>query len=398
MAKTLLINTDEMWLKGKNRHLYEKALNAHLKSVLALNHKESFSCQNERQRQVARSQTDFSIETIERLQKIPGIHGIIPVLQIDIDDKNIFSTVKEVIDDLEKEEFTFKVHTRRSNKKYPITSMELSRQLGSEILDHYPKLKVDVKNPEVVIDIRIVEDSIYVSSKMYKGMGGFPVGTSGKVVTLLSGGLDSPVASYLMSKRGCEQSFIFFYAYPFVGDEVKEKILELSRLIGEFQRRPKIYIVPFGDIQKLITKDCRPAYRTLIFRKYMIDCANILADRIKADALCTGDSLGQVSSQTIYNISAIDNITQKSIFRPLLAFNKSEVIELAKQIGTFETSIIPHDDACALFAPKHPIIRPDTYYLKSFFAENDLTKELGECLDNSEVYTIDSSNKIQLLS
>jgi tRNA uracil 4-sulfurtransferase len=215
-------------------------------------------------------------------------------------------------------------------------------------------------------------------------------------VTLLSGGFDSPVASYLMSKRGCKQTFAFFYAYPFVGEEVKEKIISIAKVLGKYQRGSKLHIIPFGDIQNLISKKCHEEYRTILFRKYMMDCSYLLADKVKADALLTGDALGQVSSQTIGNIQAIEYFAKKPIFRPLVGFNKIEIINLAREVGTHDISIIPHDDACSLFAPKSPIIRPDMEYFKKFEKDDEVDAEVEKAVANAEIIKISLTGELLL--
>jgi tRNA uracil 4-sulfurtransferase len=394
MYKILAVSVDELWLKGKNRKVYIQAIKRHIKSVVKAFHSDPFTCLNENQRLILESDIPFNEELILSLQKVPGINAITPSQKISLDFDEIIPVVTKELENLDCELSTFKVITNRSNKQFPMTSMEMSRELGALILQNFSNLKVDVKSPEIQVRIKVATEKIYISVKKYKGIGGLPCGTSGNIVTMLSGGFDSPVASYLMSKRGCKQSFIFFYSYPYVGDEVKEKILEISKILGKYQYRSKLYIVPFGEIQNEISKSCFEEYRTLLFRKYMVDCANLLADRINADAICTGDALGQVSSQTIYNISAIDRYSKRPILRPLIGTNKVEIISLSKEIGTHDTSVIPHDDACALFAPKHPIIKPDLDYWDNFIDKNNLEDKLIEMLDSSECYSIDVTGKI----
>jgi thiamine biosynthesis protein ThiI len=197
-----------------------------------------------------------------------------------------------------------------------------------------------------------------------------------------------------MFKRGCRQTFIFFYAYPFVGGEVKDKVVKLVQILGRYQRNSRLYIVPFGDIQNLISKNCHEDYRTLLFRKAMLQCSTLLARKLKAGALLTGDALGQVSSQTIGNISVLDKVSALPIFRPLLGYNKIEIIDLAKRIGTHDISMIPHDDACSLFAPKHPVIRPSHSYLGKFDHQVQLEEPLNKCLQEAEVVEISMTGEL----
>jgi thiamine biosynthesis protein ThiI len=394
MYHTLVINVDELFLKGKNRPMYYRALRGHIRELLEAYHREPFTCVNEEQRIVARSESPFSEETIQSFLNVPGVHSIVPARRIPVDFQQIFPTIKEELQRLEGLPPTFKVVTRRSFKGFPMNSMEVCKEIGTLVLKEFPRLAVDVKNPGLVIEIRILANNIYVSTRKLLGVGGLPVGTSGHLVALLSGGFDSPVASFLMFKRGCRQTFIFFYAYPFVGGEVKDKVVKLVQILGRYQRNSRLYIVPFGDIQNLISKNCHEDYRTLLFRKAMLQCSTLLARKLKAGALLTGDALGQVSSQTIGNISVLDKVSALPIFRPLLGYNKIEIIDLAKRIGTHDISMIPHDDACSLFAPKHPVIRPSHSYLGKFDHQVQLEEPLNKCLQEAEVVEISMTGEL----
>lgn len=389
ITHSLLIQVDELWLKGGNRPKYLKALKNHLKDLFkAYGYPSKF--ENSNQRLLVSFEKELSEELIEGILKIPGIYSILPSSLMPKD--NELSAIWEAIDkEVESwgEGVTFKVEGARSDKQFPKNSMEIERMVGSYVLKKYDgKLKVDVHKPDFRLDVKILRDGISISSKKLLGVGGLPWGTSGHLITMLSGGFDSPVASYLMAQRGCKQSFIFFYAYPFVGDEVKEKIKDLCKVLGQFQAFSKLYVVPFGDVQKEVSGICKEEYRTILFRKMMVETSNLLAFRVRASAILTGDALGQVSSQTIGNISLIDRASKLPIFRPLLGLNKRDIIKIAEDIGTHDISVIPHDDACSLFAPKHPVIKPDKFYWHRFEEENDLTPLLTKALDNAEVYEI----------
>ena len=362
---SIFISIDELWLKGDNRPLYFQAIISHIKQIISSYLSGHFSCKNEQQRILVTAQEKFSAECLESLSKIPGIYSITPIIKIKPTYEDIFTTAKQIVEKLAKNKKTFKVITKRTNKKFPKKSMDVCRDVGAYILNQLPFLKVDLINPDIKLQISIGNDAIYLSTTKILGTGGLPWGTGGHAITLLSGGFDSPVASFLMAKRGCRQTFIFFHSYPFVGDEVKEKILDLFHILSRYQREAKLYVIPFGDLQEAISEECKPSYRTIMFRRCMIECANLLAEKIAADALITGDSLGQVSSQTIHNLSVLDNISPKPIFRPLIGLNKKEIIMLAKKIGTHSISLQPHDDACSLFSVKHPILSPDKKILES---------------------------------
>lgn len=389
-----MINVDELWLKGGNRPHYQKILKDHIKDVFkAYGIKSQF--ENTNQRLLIRTESEISDELVSSLQKVPGIYSIIPSSLVEKDNElsAIWDAVEKELDSwgepVTGERITFKVEGHRTDKQYPKNSMEIERIVGAYILKKYDhKFKVNVHKPSHRLDIKILRDSISISSRKIIGAGGLPWGTGGHLVTMLSGGFDSPVASYLMSRRGCKQSFIFFYAYPFVGDEVADKIKKLTSVLGQYQAFSKLYIVPFGEVQKKVTGICEEKYRTILFRKMMVETSNILAARVKAGAILTGDALGQVSSQTIGNLSLIDDTSERPIFRPLLGLNKRDIIKLADEIGTHDISVIPHDDACSLFAPKNPITKPDKRYWQRFEEENDLTELLTGALDQSEVYEV----------
>jgi thiamine biosynthesis protein ThiI len=394
MYNTAVINVDELWLKGKNRPLYFRAITRHLRELLAALHPHEFTCKREQQRLVAQSDVPFPLDLLQALANVPGVHSVFPARRVPVSLDALLPVIDEELSKLTPPPATFKVETRRSYKGFPLTSMEVSAEIGAQVLKRHPGLKVNVKTPGLVIEIRILEKNIYLSTHKIPGAGGLPVGTSGHVVSLISGGFDSPVASYLMSRRGCRQTFIFFYAYPFVGEEVKNKILELMKVLGRYQRHCRLYIAAFGDIQQIISKRCKEDYRTLLFRKAMLRCAELLARKVKAEALLTGDALGQVSSQTIGNIAVLDKFSSLPIFRPLLGFNKVEIIDLAKKIGTHDISVIPHDDACSLFAPRHPIIRPRESYLEQFHREVTMDEQLQRCLEEAEIYDISLTGEL----
>ena len=388
MYKFLVINVDELWLKGKNRPLYFKAMKNHLTMTIKLLHPEGTKLRFDRQRYILRNDEGIPESTIESILKLPGIHSVNPAICVESNFDAIFPALKEELENTVVGNATFKVITKRVDKRFPMNSMDVNRQIGGAVLKDFPNLKVNVHDPQIPIHIKILDEHIYITTKTLLGVGGLPMGMSGHIVTMISGGFDSPIASYLMSKRGCKQTFIFFYAYPYVGDEVKDKIFELLKKLGQYQKNCKLYVVPFGEIQNKISKACHEEYRTMFFRKAMVECSNQLADYLKAEAILTGDALGQVSSQTMGNIALMDSSSRRPILRPLVGYNKMEIINLAKKIGTYDISVLPHDDACAMFAPKHPIIRPDRVYWDKTSTEFDLSADIQKCLTESEVYKI----------
>lgn len=390
----MMINVDELWLKGGNRPHYQRVLKDHIKELFkAYGIRSQF--ENTNQRVLITMEGEITEELISSLQKIPGIYSIMPSSLVEKDNElsQIWEAVEKELDSwgepADGERITFKVEGNRSDKQFPKNSMEIERLVGSYVLKKYDhKFKVDVHKPKHRLDIKILRDNISISSRKIIGAGGLPWGTGGHVITMLSGGFDSPVASYLMARRGCKQTFIFFYAYPFVGHEVADKIKKLTALLGQYHAFSKLYIVPFGEVQKKVSGICEERYRTILFRKMMVETSNLLADRVRAGAILTGDALGQVSSQTIGNITLLDKVSERPIFRPLLGLNKRDIIKLAEEIGTHDISVIPHDDACSLFAPKNPVTKPDKRYWHRFENDNDLTELLTAALDQSEVYEV----------
>lgn len=392
MYSNLVISLDELWLKGKNRKDYFRAAVNHIGAVLKNYHSDKYSFKVQSERLYYTSPTFFSEELIEALTKVPGLAYISPCKILDrMPDENLENVYEEILNELKSFEtnpVVFRALVRRVDKNFSQTSVQVGREIGHRVITKYPHAKVDLKKSEMVIDVRILPKHVSISTQSRRGMGGLPWGSSGSAVTMLSGGFDSPVASYLMSKRGVKQAFVFFHAYPFVGREVVAKIKLLTSELAKYQRQCHLYIVPFGDIQNLISKNCRDEYRTLIFRRYMVEITNMICERIKADALITGDCIGQVSSQTMTNLHLMDKVSERMIMRPLVGFNKQEILNLGSAIGTHDISIIPHDDACSLFAPKSPIIKPNLDYWNTWNADFDVSAELLNALNNTESFSV----------
>lgn len=401
MYNNVMISVDELWLKGRNRPLYFKSLIKHIDAVIKAYHGHRFSSKNDSQRLNYFSEVPFMMETIEAILNIPGISVVAPVkiLERTESDENDLKALCEIVKEeckfFETESKTFRATVKRIDKSFFKESGEVERAIGATVLITYDgKAKAKLTKPDINIDVRIMPKRISISTRSYKGIGGLPWNTSGHGLTMLSGGFDSPVASFMMSKRGMKQSFVFFYAYPFVGAEVAEKIKSLTKTLSKFQKNGHLYIVPFGDVQNIISKSCYEEYRTIFFRKYMIEAANLICDRIGAEAIITGDSLGQVSSQTLTNMTMIDKSSRRIILRPLVGFNKLEVLNIAAKIGTHDISIIPHDDACALFAPENPVTNANENYWKEYSDANDLTNELNKAIDSAEVYSVNVKGEL----
>jgi thiamine biosynthesis protein ThiI len=393
----LVISVDELWLKGKNRDTYLRAGVDHIGTVFKKYHEDKFSYKIQSERLYYTSKTHFSDELIDALRCVPGLAYISKCKMLERlpeeSLENVYAEILSGLTFLETTPVVFRAMVKRVDKAFAQTSVYIGREIGHRIITRYPLAKVDLKKAELIIDVRILPKYVSISTESKKGLGGLPWGTTGAAVTMLSGGFDSPVASYLMAKRGVKQSFVFFHAYPFVGKEVVKKIKSLVVQLAKFQRQTHLYIVPFGDIQNLISKECHEEYRTLIFRRFMIEITNMICEKSNADAIVTGDCVGQVSSQTMLNLHLMDKVSERIILRPLVGFNKLEILRLAAEIGTHDISIIPHDDACALFASKTPIICPNLEYWNNWDKNFNIKADLKNALDKAEIYSVSSKGE-----
>ncbi len=398
MVFHLVISIDELWLKGKNQRLYLRSAIDHINSVFKNYHFDKFSQKIKFQRLYYSSPSPYSDELITALTKVPGLSYISPSKVMprapNEDLENVYAEILNELSFLEYTSKTFRASVRRIDQFFSQHSTVIEREIGHRVITRYPRAKVKLQKPEIEIDVRILAKEVSISVNSYKGIGGLPWGTTGSALTMLSGGFDSPVASFLMAKRGIKQSFVFFHAYPFVGREVLTKIKKLVSELAKYQRNTHLYIIPFGDIQNLISKNCNDEYRTIFFKKYMVELANLLCDRLNATALITGDSVGQVSSQTMENLHLMDIASKRMIMRPLIGFNKLEILNCATAIGTHSISIQPHDDACALFASKNPIIIPDVDYWNSWEREHNFDSELLAALDKMESFSVNLRGEI----
>lgn len=398
MFSHLVISIDELWLRGKNRIVYMRAAIDHINAVFKNYHEDRFTYKVQSERLYYTSKTEFSDELIHALTLVPGLAYISPCKMLERspheDLENVYAEVLNELKHLDDTPTTFRALVRRVDKSFSQTSVAIGREIGHRVITRYPLAKVELKKSEIIIDVRILPKHVSISTISKKGMGGLPWGTTGSAVTMLSGGFDSPVASYLMSKRGVKQAFVFFHAYPFVGREVLTKIKSLAANLAKYQRQSHLYIVPFGNIQSLINKQCKEEYQTLFFRRFMIEITNMICDKINADAIITGDCLGQVSSQTMQNLHLMDQSSRRMILRPLVGYNKLEILSVAAAIGTHDISIIPHDDACSLFASKNPIIVPKLDYWKNWDNEFDISEELKIALETTESYSVNLKGEL----
>ena len=385
MFKTFLIKYGEIGIKGKNRHLFEDALVKQIRHALK-KAEGSFQVYKEQGRIYVDCLEPYDFEeTVECLRRVFGIVGICPVMKVE--DRGLEELGNEVIDFLENvydiKAQTFKVVTRRAKKSYPVESMEVNSFLGSRILEAFPTLKVDVHDPEILLHVEIRE-KIYLYSKIIPGPGGMPVGTNGKAMLLLSGGIDSPVAGYKICKRGVKLDAVYFHAPPYTSERAKEKVVDLARILSRYAGPIMLHVVNFTDIQLYIYDKCPHDELTIIMRRYMMKIAEHFAGETNSLALITGESIGQVASQTMQSLAATNEVCTIPVFRPLIGEDKQEIVDVALQIGTYETSILPYEDCCTVFTPRHPRLRPVLGELEAAEAALDVEGLVKAAVDGIE--------------
>lgn len=391
MYKSFLLKYGEIGVKGKNKHLFEDALAKQVR--LALKKVDgSFQVTREEGRIYVDALSEYDYDdTLEALKKVFGIVWICPMVQTD--DNGFDALADEIVEYIDKvypdKHFTFKVESRRARKNYPMNSMELNAAIGEKLLMAYENdgLKVDVHKPEVLLNVEI-RARINIYSEQIKGVGGMPVGTNGKALLLLSGGIDSPVAGYLTAKRGVTIDAIYFHTPPFTSDRAKQKVIDLAKLISAYTGPIMLHVVNFTDVQMRIYDKCPHDELTIIMKRYMIRIAEAVAATSDSIGLVTGESIGQVSSQTLQSLSVINEAAKLPVIRPLVCFDKQEIIDLAEKIGTYETSIEPYEDCCTTFVAKHPVTKPP---LKSILkSETHLGAEMEELVQTA----VDTVEKI----
>ena len=360
MFHAFLIKYAEIGIKGKNRYLFEDALVHQV--IRALKDSEGdFKVTKESGRIFAEAQNGFDYdEVVESLTHVFGISGICPVVVLEDEgiEKLCSDVVEYVQDTYTGMEATFKVVTRRARKSYPIGSMDVNAMVGEGILENCPGMSVDVHDPEVYINIEI-RNRIYLYSEEIKGLGGLPLGTGGRAMLLLSGGIDSPVAGYMISKRGVVIDAVYFHAPPYTSERAKQKVVDLAEEMSVYTGPIRLHVVNFTDIQLAIYEKCPHDELTIIMRRYMMRIAEHFAKENKDYALITGESIGQVASQTIQSLACTNAVCTLPVFRPLIAFDKQDIVTISREIGTYETSILPFEDCCTIFVAKHPVTKPE---------------------------------------
>ena len=356
--KSFLIKYAEIGLKGKNRSYFEDCLVNQIRQNLSLLGDYRVTKEQGRIYVDCPDEYDYD-DTVSCLSKIFGIVGFMPVVEIESTDwQDICDmTVRFVEESFEDKNFTFKMFCKRGDKSYPKTSPEIAADLGGVLLNHFPGLSVDVRNPQKNITVE-VRSHAYIYSDGYKGVGGMPVGCNGKAMLLLSGGIDSPVAGYMIAKRGVSIDATYFHAPPYTSERAKQKVIDLAKQISLYTGPIKLNVVNFTDIQMYIYETCPHEELTILMRRYMMRIAEEIANRSNCLALITGESVGQVASQTMQSLICTNAVCELPVYRPLIGFDKSEIVEISQRIGTFETSILPYEDCCTIYVAKHPVTKP----------------------------------------
>ncbi len=382
MFKAFLVKYAEIGIKGKNRYMFEDALIRQMEYVLR-EVEGTFQVSKEQGRIYVQTEGEFDYdEALEALKRVFGIAFICPVV-IKEDEgfdklaQDVLEYVGQMYTDKQK---TFKVHVRRAKKTYPGTSMELNAKLGEKILDTYPEMSVDVHEPDILLTVEIRE-KVYIYSESIPGPGGMPIGTNGKAMLLLSGGIDSPVAGYMIAKRGVKIDAVYFHAPPYTSERAKQKVVDLAKLVARYSGPINLHVVNFTDIQLYIYEKCPHEELTIIMRRYMMKIAEVIGKKTGCLGLITGESIGQVASQTVQSLAATNEVCTIPVFRPVIGFDKQEIVDISLKINTYETSIQPYEDCCTIFVAKHPVTKPNINAIKK--SEMKLEEKIDEMLETA---------------
>lgn len=376
---TFLLKYGEIGLKGKNRYLFEDALVRQIRFALK-DVDGNFQVHKSQARIYVDCEGEYDYEdTVEHLQRVFGLVGICPVVRMK--DQGFEQLKKDVVAYMDEmypdKNLTFKVEARRAKKSYPKTSMEINCDLGEAILDVFPETKVDVHKPDVLLNVEVRQE-IYVYSQIIPGAGGMPVGTAGKAMLLLSGGIDSPVAGYMIAKRGVGIEATYFHAPPYTSERAKQKVVDLAKIVSRYSGPIKLHVVNFTDIQLYIYDQCPHDELTIIMRRYMMRIAEHFAKKDDCLGMITGESIGQVASQTMQSLAATNDVCTLPVYRPVIGFDKRDIVEIAEKIDTFETSIQPFEDCCTIFVAKHPVTKPNVEVIRR--SEEKLAEKIDEMM------------------
>ena len=377
MYTSFLIKYGEIGIKGKNRRMFEQALMDQIR--FALKPVEgTFAVTYEQGRVYVNASDDFDYDgALDALKKVFGIVGICPMVQVEEDgiEKLCEDVIQYLKDTLTDGKHTFKVDTKRANKAFPMNSQEINMLLGEKILDAFPDLSVDVHDPEIMLQVEI-RTHVNIFSEIIPGPGGMPVGTNGRAMLLLSGGIDSPVAGYMIAKRGVAIDAVYFHAPPYTSERAKNKVVDLARIISRYCGPIRLHVVNFTDIQMYIYETCPHDELTIIMRRYMMRIAEEFAAQDGSLGLVTGESIGQVASQTMQSLACTNDVCTLPVYRPLIGFDKQEIVKVSEDIDTYETSILPYEDCCTIFVAKHPVTKPKVDRIRK--SELKLSEKIDE--------------------
>ena len=377
LYQSFLIKYAEIGTKGKNRYLFEDALMKQIRHALKTVDG-SFAVTKEIGRIYVKADGDYDYEdVIEALKTVFGIAWICPMFQTG--EKEFESVKKELLEYVRQvypsRDLTFKVDSRRADKNYPVNSEQMNRDLGEAVLKAYPEMKVDVHQPQVMLHVE-VRNVVNIYSQMIPGPGGMPVGTNGKAMLLLSGGIDSPVAGYMIAKRGVKIEAVYFHAPPYTSERAKQKVVDLAKLVARYAGPIRLHVVNFTDIQLYIYEQCPHEELTIIMRRYMMRIAQAIAEESECLGLITGESIGQVASQTVQSLAATNDVCTMPVFRPVIGFDKQEIVDISEKINTYETSIQPYEDCCTIFVAKHPVTKPNIRTIR--YSEEKLKENIDQ--------------------
>ena len=384
MNEMILLKLGEMVLKGLNRHSFEDKLQANIHRRLnGLGRFRVYTRQSTTYVEPMEDSCDMDAAW-EAMKKVFGVVGLSRARACEKDKDAILKACHEYLDDRLRTARTFKVETRRADKTFPMTSIQLSQYVGGELDELYPNLQVDVHHPELTVYVEIRDYAAFVHANPDPGAGGLPVGINGRAVSLLSGGIDSPVASYMIAKRGVALDMVHFFSYPYTSPEAKEKVLELARLLTPWCGHLTVHVVPFTAIQEELRRSCPEEMFTLVMRRFMMRIAQRVAKRCGAKALVTGESLGQVASQTMDAMTVTGQVVDIPVLRPVVGMDKEEIVQISRKIGTYDTSILPYEDCCTVFTPRHPRLRPTVEEAEAAEAGLDIEAMVQAAVDGIE--------------
>ncbi len=390
MEWMIAVSFGEIFLKGKNRNIfYKQAINNIKRNIREIKHGKIYT--ESSKLYIEADRQDFE-KLKENILKVFGISYLAYVLKTNKDLDSIYEATKEVVENSYADnKYTFKVESRRTDKTFKLKSPELSAKIGGFMLRDFPNLRVDVHNPDFKLYID-VKENVYVYADRFEGLGGLPIGSSGKGLLLLSGGIDSPVAGFMVAKRGMKIDCLHFHSYPFTSKRALQKAIDLGEILSAYTGKMTIYSINLADIYKAINQNCDRRETTILSRRFMMRIANKIAENKEYQALITGESLGQVASQTIESISVINDSSERPILRPLVAMDKKDIIDISYKIGSYEKSIEPYDDCCSIFAPDSPLTKPKLKYIKMSEENLDIEKLENEAIEKMEIIEISWQN------